>query len=48
MVLDKNAKAFIVYVTFFSLSKPMMSIYLVKKIQIALLLVKEIKIPAKY
>lgn len=40
--LDKNIKAFVVYVTFFSLNKPTISIYLAQEAQIALLIAKKV------
>lgn len=39
-VLDKNFEIFVVHVTFLNSNKPIMSIYLAKKAQIAVLLVK--------
>lgn len=46
MALDKNIKAFMVYVT--SLKLSLILIYLAKKAQIALLFIKKVMIPAKY
>ena len=48
VVLDENVEGFVVHMTSFSLSKPIMSIHLAKEVQITLLTIREIKIPAKY
>lgn len=47
-VLNKNIEAFVVYVTFFSLKKQTMTIYPIRKTQIASLLTKKITIFNKY
>lgn len=44
--LDENVKAFVVHITFLSLSS--MIIHLAREAQIALLLAKEVKISSKY
>ena len=48
VALDENIKAFVIYVTFFSLKELTMIIHLVKEAQIALLLAKKVKILTKY
>ena len=45
-VLDKSDKAFVVYIASFNLN--LIPIYLVQKAQIALLVIKEVKILIKY
>ena len=46
MALDENVKAFVVYIT--SLNLNLMPIYSAQEAQIALLVIKELKIPTKY
>ena len=48
VVLDENVKAFMVHVTSISLSKPNILIHPARKVQIASLITKEVKIPTKY
>lgn len=45
-MLDENIKVFVMYITSLSLSLKL--IYPAKKTQIALLLIKKVKIPVKY
>ena len=47
MALDKNIKAFVVYVSFVSLQLRLI-IHLAKGVQIALLLAKEVIVSAEY
>lgn len=46
--LNKKIKVFLMYTIFFSLNRSIMSIYLVKKIQIASLIANKVLISAKY
>ena len=46
VVLDKNFEIFIIHIAFFNLA--LISVYLDKKIQIASLLIEEVKILDKY